>query len=349
MKISQANVNLSGDRVYSKKTTVSENLEVWGGSNNKISVIASNDFKNEKLELSEDFKNYKKNTCKNDDNNKEFITISDLDKQKIDLIERFCNRVLGKNLKFDIAEKIEIKSSDINLYSLDKTTNSNDRQGWGFSFSRIENSMEIEKTSFNASAEITTHDGRQISIDLNLLMSRQFESQSVLSIKGGEALKDPLILNFGTPTAEVTQKKYKFDIDCDDVMDSISFACNGSGFLALDKNKDGIINDGNELFGTKSGDGFYDLSYYDEDKNGWIDENDSIFYSLRVWTKDSNGNDYLFALAEKEIGAIYLGSANTEFSINNSQNETNAVIRKTGIFLFENAESGTIQHIDLVV
>ncbi len=37
------------------------------------------------------------------------------------------------------------------------------------------------------------------------------------------------------------------------------------------------INDGSELFGTSSGDGFKDLATYDEDENGWIDENDSIF------------------------------------------------------------------------
>ena len=33
----------------------------------------------------------------------------------------------------------------------------------------------------------------------------------------------------------------------------------GSRFLALDKNNDGIINNGSELFGTESGNGFIDL------------------------------------------------------------------------------------------
>mgnify|MGYP000465316364 CR=1 FL=1 len=56
----------------------------------------------------------------------------------------------------------------------------------------------------------------------------------------------------------------------------------GSGYLALNKNGDGVINDGSELFGTASGDGFYDLSMYDEDGNGWIDENDHAYILANI-------------------------------------------------------------------
>ena len=68
-----------------------------------------------------------------------------------------------------------------------------------------------------------------------------------------------------------------------------------------------MINDGNELFGTKSGDGFKDLAKYDKDRNGWIDEADDIFDDLRIWTKDEQGNDKLLTLKEAGVGAIYLG------------------------------------------
>ena len=122
-----------------------------------------------------------------------------------------------------------------------------------------------------------------------------------------------------------------------------------SGYLALDANSDGIINDGNELFGTQSGNGFKDLLAHDEDGNGWIDEADSIFQKLKIWTMDENGNSTLIDLAEAGIGAIYLGYENTEFSLKNDANETNAVIQKTGLFLYENGMSGTIQQMDLAV
>ncbi|MCR5102232.1 MAG: hypothetical protein K6B41_12820, partial [Butyrivibrio sp.] len=122
------------------------------------------------------------------------------------------------------------------------------------------------------------------------------------------------------------------------------------GFLALDKNDDGKINDGAELFGTKSGDGFSDLAEYDEDSNGWIDENDSIFSKLKVWTKDENGNDKLLKLKEADVGAIYLGNADTEFSYKDMAGETNGVLRKTGIYLKESSgAAGTVAHVDLAL
>ena len=150
--------------------------------------------------------------------------------------------------------------------------------------------------------------------------------------------------------ASVSDQKFLFDLDGDGKKENISFTGKGSGFLALDKNGDGVINDGNELFGTKSGDGFKDLAKYDKDRNGWIDEADDIFDDLRIWTKDEQGNDKLLTLKEAGVGAIYLGNASTQFSLNNQQtNHTNAMIRSTGVYLKESGEAGTIQHVDLVL
>ncbi|MBQ8547586.1 MAG: hypothetical protein IJ427_03720, partial [Lachnospiraceae bacterium] len=116
------------------------------------------------------------------------------------------------------------------------------------------------------------------------------------------------------------------------------------------KNEDGTINDGSELFGTKSGDGFADLAAYDGDGNGWIDEADEVFSKLKIWTKDENGENLLLNLKEADVGAIYLGNANTQFSLNNAEtNETNAIVRKTGVFLKESGTVGTVQHVDLVL
>ena len=56
--------------------------------------------------------------------------------------------------------------------------------------------------------------------------------------------------------------------------DNISFVQPGSGFLAVDKNNDGKINNGKELFGPNTGNGFDELAKYDSDGNQWIDESD---------------------------------------------------------------------------
>ena len=81
--------------------------------------------------------------------------------------------------------------------------------------------------------------------------------------------------------------------------------------------------------------------------NGWIDENDSIWQRLKVWTQNEDGEDELYTLKESGVGAICLQRANTDFTLNNDHNETNGAIRKTGIFLYENGNVGTVQHLDL--
>ena len=148
----------------------------------------------------------------------------------------------------------------------------------------------------------------------------------------------------------VSDQKFLFDIDCDGKEDNISLLAKGCGFLALDRNGDGKINDGSELFGTKSGNGFADLAVFDMDGNGWIDEKDEIFNHLRIWTKDESGNDKLVALGVAGIGAIYLGSTSTQFSLNSKDdNTTNAVVKSSGIYLKENGTAGMVQQVDLAV
>lgn len=209
---------------------------------------------------------------------------------------------------------------------------------------------ETENTAFCAQGMVQTADGKQISFNVDVEMSRSFMAQYQSVSEEEYIVTDPLVINLDTDSATVTNQKFLFDIDCDGTDDEISFAGEGSGFLALDRNGDGKVNDGNELFGTKSGDGFKDLSKYDKDKNGWIDENDDVFSRLKVWTKDDNGNDKLIDLKKAGIGALYLGSAGTEFSLNSEAgNKTNGIIRKTGIYLKESGEIGTIQHVDLAL
>ncbi len=208
---------------------------------------------------------------------------------------------------------------------------------------------EKETTAYTAQGVVHTADGRDISFGVSLEMSRAFAAKYETYTKEDYLLVDPLVINMDASVTEVSDQKFYFDLDADGKEEEISFVGKGSGFLALDKNGDGTINDGSELFGTQSGDGFKDLAAYDKDGNGWIDEADDIFKDLKVWTKDEEGNNKLLNLKEAGVGAIYLGSADTQFSLNNEQNKTNAVIRKTGIYLKESGEVGTVQHVDFAL
>ena len=209
---------------------------------------------------------------------------------------------------------------------------------------------ESESTTFASQGIVQTQDGRSINFNVEVSMSRAFMAEFNILETQSYIKTDPLMINLDTNIGGVSDQKFFFDLDTDGKKEQISFAGQGSGFLALDKNGDGIINDGSELFGTKSGDGFRDLAAYDNDGNGWIDENDSIFVGLKIWTKDSEGNDYLIDLKEADVGAIYLGNVDTQFSLKDFENKLNAEIKKTGIYLRESSGAvGTLNHVDLVI
>ena len=206
---------------------------------------------------------------------------------------------------------------------------------------------EAEHTAYTASGVARTADGRELSFGVTVEMSRAFCAKYESFIQEDYVCTDPLVINLDSNVPSVTDQKFLFDLDSDGKEEKISFAGKGSGFLALDKNQDGKINDGSELFGTKSGNGFADLAQYDKDKNGWIDENDEVFEKLRIWTKDEEGKDHLITLKEADVGAIYLSYNGTEFSLKNEEHQTNAIVRNTGIYLKESGGVSTIQHIDL--
>ena len=209
---------------------------------------------------------------------------------------------------------------------------------------------EKETTCFETTGTAVTADGRKLSFNISLEMSRSFTKMAEENCSFGQPrLCDPLVINLKTNAASVSDQKFFFDIDADGIKDEISMLNSNSGYLALDNNEDGIINDGSELFGTSSGNGFKDLLSYDEDGNCWIDEADSIFQKLKIWVMNEDGTSELLNLKEAGLGAIYLGYEDTEFSLKNTENQTNAVIQKTGIFLYENGMSGTVQQLDLAV
>jgi len=277
--------------------------------------------------------------------------IPDAEALKIRLFNKMLEALTGKKLRFYIPDK----------YKTLKTAGSQSMQAfmgagiaaprnpnWGIRYERQEYYEESAQMLFCASGEVKTADGRTIDFQVDIAMSRSFVSASNISFAAG-AVIDPLVVNFDSPSAELTARKYSFDLDNDGCQDSISFVGRGSGFLVLDKNGDGIVNNGGELFGPSTGSGFTELKVFDEDGNNWIDENDPIYSRLRIWTKDEEGNDKLFAIGQAGVGAIYLGGISSEFELRDASNALRGAIRETSVFLRENGTAGTVQHVDLSV
>lgn len=222
--------------------------------------------------------------------------------------------------------------------------------GFGIEYDRHESHFEAEQTRFAAQGVVTTADGHEIRFQLELAMSRTHHREESVSLRAGDAaVKDPLVLNFGAQGAQLENARFAFDLDVDGVLDSIAFVASGSGFLVLDRNGDGVVNDGSELFGPRTGDGFEELAPYDVDGNRWIDEADPVFGELRIWTRDAEGGDTLTPLTAMGVGAIGLARVATPFSLKTVENEQLGQLRSSGVYLNENGTAGSVQQVDLVV
>lgn len=350
MKIENTQMHLGSSRVYEKRHTVAETLQVWvGDSPANQNAPVQIDISKEALSLlgdpSENAPVSEAGAIEEEDD-----LLSADDKLKIRLLEHFLSALTGKKVKLKVP-RLNLKGSEGAGYTRTgqpaAATGAPVRAGWGLSYDRHESLREYEHTDFTAKGIVKTADGREIRLEVNLHMERTYAEESRISIRAGDALKDPLVLNLAGNAAGLSTQTFAFDLDADGRPDQISLLRSGSGFLALDHNENGIIDNGSELFGPRTDSGFGELKAHDSDGNNWIDENDPIFNRLRIWMKDDSGNDQLLALGEAGIGAIYLGHVSTAFTLR--QLEVQGRIRETGIFLKENGQAGTVQELDLKV
>lgn len=217
------------------------------------------------------------------------------------------------------------------------------------SYSFTETYEEHETTSFETIGVVKTTDGREINFNISVEMTRSFYQQTnAYMIKAANPMLDPLIINLDGNVDNISDQKFFFDLDCDGEEEEISNVVRGSGFLAFDANEDGVINDGSELFGATTGDGFAELAQYDIDGNGWIDEADEIFDKLKVWSVGEDGKAIMYTLKESDVGAICLSAIPTHFSVKDENNDMNAFVKSSGFFLRESdGSAGVVQQIDL--
>lgn len=344
MKIMGSSIQMEASTYQFKSKTSVESLQTWVGERQSDNTDS---FPGVTVELSNDGKALSEKIPQVGKPKETLCKLSDDEKGKLRLLSDFIYLLTGKRLKFYIP-KIDKVTSDAGVNIPVQSLSSGGHE-WGISYQFSEITHEEEHLSFKTNGIIKTQDGREIQIDLKMNMSRSYTSSIMASFQAGTAPVDPLIINFDGAGTSLGSKSYEFDLNFDGKTDNIAFVNTGSGFLALDKNCNGIIDDGRELFGPSSGDGFLELSSYDEDRNGWIDENDAIYKNLSIWIREDNEEPRLLALGQVGIGAIYLGHVETPFSLVNNNNESLGQIQKTGIFLFENGRAGTIQHVDLSI
>lgn len=207
---------------------------------------------------------------------------------------------------------------------------------------------ESESLCFASQGCVRTADGREISFDMGFSMSRETESTTLEWLSGSlSRLVDPLVLNFPGQGFELAGSTIAFDLTADGLAEKLPLLAGASGYLAFDRSGDGQINDGTELFGTKSGNGFADLAMLDEDGNQWLDDGDSSFEKLLLWRPDAEGKGELVKLKDLGIGALALQSILTPFTLKDEAGQTQGVIRQSGLWLGENGGAGSLMHMDV--
>lgn len=362
MKIAESSVLLTARHSYQESYRKNESLMVWGGRPNgrtlgvdrqdgllrpRESDTASPASRVELTDAGRRVRHHRGEITAVPEDEKD---IADLNLRIFAmLVERLTGRKIDISMPIDAAgadgDGIDVESAS----AATETATESTVQGFGLAYDYHESYSESESLSFAAAGVILTEDGREIDFSAQLNMSRQFMTEKNISIRAGDALKDPLVVNFSGGSLELGERNFIFDIDSDGSADQIAFVGPQSGFLSLDRNGDGIINNGTELFGAATGDGFAELAAYDLDGNGWIDENDAIYDRLRIWMRTDDGGERLLALGEKGVGAIYLGHLATPFSMKDASNELLGQVRDSSIFLGDDGSVGTIQQIDLAV
>lgn len=248
---------------------------------------------------------------------------------------------------FNKGKKVKDKWND--CYETDDTRQqlASQSEGAYITYEETYTYSEEASYSFSTTGTVVNSEGQEISFNLDVSMSRSFYAEYGRTIEHAVSFCDPLVINLDGDLSKISDQKFFFDLDADGTEEEISYFGKGTGLLALDLNEDGKINDGSELFGTKSGNGFADLARYDLDRNGWIDENDDIWDKVKIWIKGEDGTDELYSLANKGVGAIYLGNTRGDYLYKGSDNVTNARVRASGMFLYESGMAGTVQQIDL--
>ena len=136
-------------------------------------------------------------------------------------------------------------------------------------------------------------------------------------------LYSPIVLdmvNIGKPkTIHQTASKTRFDLDADGHLDRVGWVDGKqAGFLAIDLNQNGTVDDGSELFGeaslmpngTRAKNGYAALAQYDTNKDKHIDAKDKVFSKLFVWFDHNQDGvsqkDEMKSLAEVKVSKISL-------------------------------------------
>ena len=132
------------------------------------------------------------------------------------------------------------------------------------------------------------------SFQLNIQMEFSFEFSASVQVGEGQVQEsDPITLDLNGNGIELTNygNGARFDITGTGQAATTAFVSGGDAFLALDRNANGVIDSGKELFGDQNGarNGYEELAKLDSNLDGLINKLDKDFAKLVLFKDNGNG------------------------------------------------------------
>ncbi len=163
---------------------------------------------------------------------------------KKDMLRQLVESLTGRKVSVLNVEELEIETESsterITSESLEQVSNGRSRN-IGASYDYHEEIHSKETFDFEAKGTIVTSDGQSFEFDLDLEMTREFHSETDISIDvatGRGRCKEPVTLNYAGLASDLTDFTFEFDLDLEQISpDKAAPGKHGRGHLAVDKGK----------------------------------------------------------------------------------------------------------------
>jgi hypothetical protein len=153
----------------------------------------------------------------------------------------------------------------------------------------------------------------------------------------------PLVLDLngdGVHTTALANSTGRFDLLNNGHTINSGWISAQDGFLAIDTNGNGKIDDRSELFGGEIGEGYAKLKTFDTNHDGVVDARDARFNDLKIW-QDSNGNHQTDAAEMRSLSEAGISSLNVNHTIVPEQQNGNWLLER-GLVTFKDGRTAAV-------
>lgn len=269
------------------------------------------------------------------------------------VLERFLGRQLDiKNFTFHAASHdravgyIDSTNETVSAERLEKINIDGQSFHQGDLLQVEEWQSHEQQLSYHVNGKFNIGD-QELSLNYNFALSSERTSYSKVEMSAA-ALKDPLIVQFGSQGLGNIEGQKSFAINQDDILDDLPIFSGDVGYLVYDKNDNQKADNGSELFGPQTGQGFIELAQLDTNKNSFIDAKDAQFDRLYLWQpSDNEQTGQWMSLKEANIQAISLSAISTPFDFYDQQGQVQAQLRQSSFAISEDGYGRGVHQVDV--